>query len=77
MSRETLAQVVERASADPVFRAQLESNPSEALAAYDLSEAERAALISRDAGRLENLGVDVRLSKWDETNQGPFASGGD
>ena len=78
MSREALVRVVERASMDEAFRAQLQRDPASALAGYDLSAEERAALSSGDAGRLQSLGVDARISKqWDAggvggSGMGPF-----
>lgn len=63
MSLESLATIVERASSDAAFRAQLASSPSSALAGYDLTTDERAALFSGDASQLRSLGVDARVSK--------------
>jgi len=64
MSQQAIAQVVERASADAKFRAQLERDPENALAGYDLSPAERDALLSGDDKQLRELGLDQRMSKW-------------
>ncbi len=64
MSRETLTRIVERASTDAAFRAQLERNPEGALVGYDLTAEERAALASADARKLAALGVDARVTKW-------------
>ncbi len=76
MSKEILAQVVERASTDAAFRAQLASSPESALAGYDLTADERAALLSGDAGQLQSLGVDARITKQgtgiDDGTNGPF-----
>ena len=69
MSQESLSKIVERASTDPAFRAQLQSNPESALAGYDLTAEERAALMSGDPGRMQGLGVDARVSKM---QQGPW-----
>ena len=77
MSQENLTKVIERASMDGAFRSQLQSNPDAALKGYDLTTEERAALMSGDAGRLEALGVDTRVSKLQESwyeQQGPFAT---
>ena len=63
MSLESLGTIVERAVSNPAFRAQLTSNPNSALAGYDLTAEERAALLSGDAGQLRALGVDARVSK--------------
>ena len=78
MSQESLAKVVERASTDSAFRAQLQSNPESALTGYDLTAEERAALISGDQGKMQGLGVDARVTKQgDSTVSTPWASGGD
>ncbi len=63
MSLDALASIVERAGGDAAFRAQLASDPPTAMAAYDLTADERAALLSGDASQLRSLGVDVRVSK--------------
>jgi hypothetical protein len=64
MSRESLVQIVERVSTDPAFRAQFESDPESALAGYNLTADERAALIRGDENQLRELGVDVRMAKY-------------
>ena len=63
MSQEALAMLVERASTDATFRSRLQSNPESALAGYDLTRDERAALLSNDSGKLRSLGVDARITK--------------
>ncbi|HZS02812.1 MAG TPA: Os1348 family NHLP clan protein [Chloroflexota bacterium] len=60
---ETLRQVIERASTDAAFRARLQSDPASALAGYDLTPEETAALLSRDAADVPSLGVDARATK--------------
>ena len=73
----TMTAIIERLSSDAKFREQLQSNPDAALKGYDLTTEERAALMSGDAGRLEALGVDARVSKLQESwyeQQGPFAT---
>jgi hypothetical protein len=62
---ETLSKVIERASTDAAFRAQLEANPEGALAGYDLTADERAAVLTSDSGRASDIGVDARVSKLD------------
>ena len=74
MSQEVLSQIIERASTDAEFRAQLEQDPRGTLSLYDLTEEERAALTSGDGAALQSLGVDARISKFDSTSQTPFAS---
>ena len=78
MSRQTIAQVVDRASTDAQFRAQLERDPENALAGYDLTPQERSALLSGDENQLRELGVDQRITKWDSGSSsfgdnGPFS----
>ena len=71
MSQEILAQVVERASTDAAFRAQLRSDPEGALAGYDLTADERAALRHGPRDQPGSSGVDRRVSKmdtWQEQN---------
>jgi hypothetical protein len=60
---DALTEVLERASMDAAFRAQLQSDPQGALVGYELTGEERAALLARDADQLEELGVDVRITK--------------
>ena len=81
---EALNQVIERASSDAAFRAKLQSDPTGALAGYDLTPDERAAVLSGDPGRIEALGLDARVTKVDNPAQpgdafpqGPFAGGTD
>ena len=80
MSRAALVQVAERASTDAAFRAQLASNPESALAGYDLTAEERAALRGSDPTALRALGVEARVTKVDNPAapgdafpDGPFA----
>ena len=63
MSQEALAKLVERASIDATFRAQLQSHPERALAGYELTSDERAALLRGDAGTPQGIGVDGRVTK--------------
>ena len=44
MSQDAMAKVIERASTDAGFRAQLKTNPESALAGYNLTADERACL---------------------------------
>jgi hypothetical protein len=81
MSQENIAKVIERASTDATFRSQLQKNPEAALATYELTAEEKAALMSGDTSKLSELGVDARATKfdgsssiWDNSNT-PFASG--
>ncbi len=80
---ENLNKVLERASMDAAFRAQLGSDPEAALTSYNLTAAEKAALKNRDMAALSDLGVDERVTKQvisgDDGGQGawpntPFTS---
>jgi len=63
MSKTTVNQVIQRAISDAAFRRQLQRDPANALAGFDLSKDERAAITSGDPSRLTGLGVDQRMSK--------------
>ena len=65
MSQDAMAKVIERASTDAAFRAQLKANPEGALAGYDLTADERAAVLTSDVGWASDIGVDARVSKLD------------
>jgi hypothetical protein len=60
---DALTQVLERASTDAGFRAQLSSDPESALAGYALTSEERAALMSGDSHPWSELSVDARVTK--------------
>ncbi len=60
---DNLRQVIERASKDAAFRALLQSDPEAALAGYELTAEERAALVQGDTAKLADLGVDARITK--------------
>ena len=62
MSDTAIAQVVDRASADAKFLTELERDPERALAGYDLTEAERAAIRQGAVRPLQELGAQVRAS---------------
>jgi hypothetical protein len=64
MSQENLAKVIERASTDAAFRKQLQSNPDAALAAYELTAEEKAALKSGDTSKMGEMGLDARVTKF-------------
>jgi hypothetical protein len=63
MSVEALGRIIERASTDAAFRAQLSSTPEVALAGYELTADERAALLRQHTGELGALGVEPRVTK--------------
>ncbi len=62
MSSEAVEDVIRRAENDPEFRDTLRHRPDEALHGYEIEYAERQALISGDAAKLRDLGVDADLS---------------
>ena len=62
MSLGDLTRVVERATTDFAFLAELNEKPDQALAGYDLSSEERAALLKGDPSDLHLLGVDSRIT---------------
>jgi hypothetical protein len=55
---EALARVLERASTSPAYREWLAADPDGALAEYDLTPDERAALLARDPRPLRPLHVE-------------------
>ncbi len=65
MSKQSLQDALTRAIDDNDFRSQLANNPDSALSSYDLTADERTALMSAEAGQLEqHLGpLDERTSK--------------
>jgi len=62
VSKAGLEQVV-TAMADESFRQKVKQNPDAALAGYDLTPEEKAAIKSGNAARLRELGVDERITK--------------
>lgn len=65
MSKEAVQAVIGKAVTDSEFREALFANPDEALAGYELTEAEIAALKSIDAETMESFAgsLDERISK--------------
>lgn len=63
MSREGVAAFLTRVMEDEGFRTQLQANPDATLAQFDLTPEEIAAIKSADPSKLEDLGVDERVSK--------------
>lgn len=63
MTREAVEEVLQRVRDDPSFRAELDTRPDAALHGYDITYAERAAIISGDTDRLRQLGVSEELSR--------------
>lgn len=62
MSAHAVEEVIRHAVEDQAFREQLRHQPDSALHGYDLTYTERQALISGDAAKLRDLGVDSELS---------------
>jgi RecB family endonuclease NucS len=63
MSKAGVEALVQKAMADENFRKQIKENPDAALAGYDLTAEERAAITSGNAAKLRELGVDERITK--------------
>ena len=65
MSAETVTTIIARAVAEPEFRGLLFRNAPAALAEYDLSDAERAALSGLNAENFDALAgeMETRMSK--------------
>ena len=75
MSVEDVTRVLKRAQDDKEFRKLLEHEPDRALHGYDIEPWERAAIISGDTDRLEQLGVGDAVSelapRYNPTHQEP------
>ena len=56
-------ELIERAITDDVFAERLKNEQEAALAGYDITEEERAALLSGDAEQQAAVGLDQRISK--------------
>jgi hypothetical protein len=63
MSKAGVQAVVNKAMSDETFRKKLKENPSAALSGFDLTPEEINALKSGDKTKLQQLGVDERISK--------------
>jgi hypothetical protein len=61
MSKRAVEQVLMRALGDGEFREHLRGDPDATLARYDLTDAERAAILGADEPALLELGIDKRL----------------
>ncbi|HEX4835257.1 MAG TPA: Os1348 family NHLP clan protein [bacterium] len=62
MSKAGVERVV-TAMADEAFRRKVKESPEAALAGYDLTPEEKAAIKSGDTAKLRELGVDERITK--------------
>lgn len=63
MSVQSVEAIILRMSEDPEYLALVAADPSAALHGYDLTVAERQALIAGDQTKLEQLGVSSDLSR--------------
>ncbi len=63
MSREGVAMFLTRIMEDAGFRDQVKANPDATLAQYDLTPDEVSAIKSADPAKIQELGVDERVSK--------------
>jgi Aromatic-ring-opening dioxygenase LigAB, LigA subunit/Nif11 domain len=63
MSREGVASFLVKVMEDEGFRNQLKSSPEATLAQFDLTPEEVAAIKSADPSKIQDLGVDERVSK--------------
>ncbi len=63
MSRESVVQLITRALGDEKFVAEIKANPDAVLAQYDLTAEETAAIKNGNAAKLQEMGIDERVSK--------------
>ena len=69
MSREGVVTLITRALEDEKFRAEIKANPDAALAKFDLTAEEIAAIKSGDTSHLGDVAVDERVSKLASATQ--------
>ncbi len=78
MTIDGASEVLQRAHDEPEFRQLLHTEPDRAMHGYDIEPDERAAIISGDIGRLQQLGVSEALSElafdYKPTRQEPTQS---
>ena len=77
MSKAGVEALVKKAMSDETFRKQIKDNPDVALAGYDLSPEEKAAIKSGNAAKLREFGVDERITKsvWQDFGGGEGQGG--
>jgi hypothetical protein len=75
MSKAGVEAFAAKAVADMTFRQKIKENPDAALAGYDLTSEEKAAVKSGNASRLRELGIDERITKSALIWQDPFTAG--
>lgn len=77
MTVQAVEEVLRRAASDAEFADLLRHRPDQALHGYDIAYPERQALISGDAAKLRELGVDPDLGRmadaFNPTRQEPNA----
>jgi Aromatic-ring-opening dioxygenase LigAB, LigA subunit len=61
MSRYAVNSLLYRLKKDPAFRSRFTADPASAIAADDLTEAERAAFVARDMRKINELGGYLHL----------------
>jgi hypothetical protein len=72
---EAMSQVIERASVDAAFRADLASAPERALADYPLTDDEREALLRDPVSALAATRLDTRMTQHHHDHLGPSIPG--
>ncbi len=75
MSKAGVEAFAAKAVADMTFRQKIKENPDAALAGFDLTSEEKAAVKSGNASRLRELGIDERITKEALIWQDPFTAG--
>ena len=77
MSKAGVEALVKKAMSDEKFRQQIKSDPDVALAGYDLTAEEKAAIKSGNAAKLREFGVDERITKsvWNIPGEGEGSGG--
>jgi predicted molibdopterin-dependent oxidoreductase YjgC len=70
-STEKIKAILFRAIQDTAFASRLKEKPAEALSSYNLTEAEKAALISGDTVKVESFTgkLDEKLATWLDTSE--------
>jgi hypothetical protein len=72
MSKSGVEALVQKAMSDETFRRQIKENPDAALAGYDLTAEEKAAIKSGNLAKMREFGVDERITKsvWSDPSTG-------
>jgi len=64
MSKQAMHAILDRACKDPRFCLQMVEDPDAAMAAFDVTPEERAALKSCQREKLVEVGLDERMTAW-------------